>query len=58
MRLIPQTYTEYYLFRSLQHHLTDSKFKTYEDVNDFIRYIIFYTKWNKCIASDGDYFQD
>ncbi|KOC58756.1 hypothetical protein WH47_00003, partial [Habropoda laboriosa] len=25
---------DYYLIRSLQHHLTDSKFKTYDDVNN------------------------
>ncbi|KOC69650.1 hypothetical protein WH47_08425 [Habropoda laboriosa] len=28
---------DYYLFRSLQHHLIDSKFKTYEDVNNSVR---------------------
>ncbi|KOC62877.1 Mariner Mos1 transposase, partial [Habropoda laboriosa] len=64
--------SDYRLFRSLQRHLTDAKFETYRDVNNSIADFIrskpqsFFRKgirqlpeiWNKCIASNGDYFQD
>lgn len=62
--------SDYYLFRSLQHHLADSQFQNIEDVKKSIaKYIeskspsFFRTgirqlpeKWIKCIDNNGDYF--
>lgn len=64
--------SDYYLFRSLQHHLADSQFKTIDDVQKSMSIYIdskspsfFRTgirqlpeKWVKCIDNDGDYFPD
>lgn len=64
--------SDYYLFRSLQHHLADEQFKTLDDVQKSLKKFIdskspsfFLTgiqqlpeKWLKCINNDGDYFPD
>ncbi|CAK9801295.1 Mariner Mos1 transposase [Anthophora quadrimaculata] len=64
--------SDYHLFRSLQHHLTDTEFKTIEDVQKHLdQYIAskppsFYregirnlpNKWRKVIESNGEYFDD
>lgn len=64
--------SDYYLFRSLQHHLADEQFKTLDDVQKSLTNFIhskspsfFRTgihelpeKWLKCINNDGDYFPD
>ena len=64
--------SDFYLFRSLQHHLTDNHFKTIDDVNNSITEFInskppsFYRegicrlpeKWKKCIQTNGEYFPD
>lgn len=64
--------SDYYLFRSLQHHLADSQFKKIEDVQKSISNYIeskspsfFRTgirqlpeKWLQCIDNNGDYFAE
>jgi transposase len=63
--------SDYYLFQALQHHLTDSRFKSVEDVEKSLDKFInsklpsFFRsgirqlpeRWKKCIDSEGDYFQ-
>lgn len=64
--------SDYYLFRSLQHHLSDSHFRSPEKVKksideffeselpSFFRSGIrkLAERWQKCIESEGDYFED
>ncbi|CAK9803683.1 Mariner Mos1 transposase [Anthophora quadrimaculata] len=63
--------SNYHLFRSLQHYLVDSHFKSLEEVGKSINEFIqskppsFYRngirqlpeKWKKCVESNGDYFE-
>lgn len=63
--------SDYYLFRSMQHGLTDQHFRNYDEVKKWIdewiadKPIEFFTKgirelpdkWEKCVASDGQYFE-
>lgn len=64
--------SDFHLFRSLQHHLTDSRFKTFEEIEKCVVDYIdskppsFYRegirqlpeRWRKCVHADGDYFTD
>lgn len=64
--------SDYHLFRALQHHLTDSRFKSDEEVEKSLDEFInskppsFFRsgirqlpeRWKKCIDSEGDYFED
>ena len=65
-------YIDFHLFRSLQHHLVDTHFQTPEEVENSITEFIesksssffwaeicqLLERWQKCIESDGDYFQE
>jgi len=64
--------SDYHLFRSLQHHLCDSHFRSLEEVKKSIDEFIeskspsFFRsgirklaeRWQKCVESEGDYFED
>jgi histone-lysine N-methyltransferase SETMAR len=64
--------SDYHLFRSLQHHLTDSQFKSVEQIEKSLDEFIALTptsffrsgirqlpeRWQKCVQSEGDYFED
>jgi len=66
------TLSDYHLFRSLQHHFSESQFKSIEEVqksfDEFIESKLssFFRsgipqlpeKWQKYIKTEGDYFED
>ena len=63
--------SDYYLFRSMQHDLTDQHFRNFDEVKNWTDLLIatkpaeFFRKgicelpekWGKCVASDGQYFE-